>query len=95
MPAMPKSRKKPIRTVQECRADKWVANLPSAIRYHQQRGISIHNLPEGCNYDDHTDYVRQVQHQENLVNIKSLDERIQGLQGLTSSHHVGLRMAFE
>ena len=93
MPAMPKSRKKPIRTVQQCQADKWVADLPSTISYCQQMGISIHNLPEGHNYDNHTDYVRQLLCQENVVNIRSLDEWIQGLQGLTNNHHVSLRTA--
>ena len=30
-----KSKKKPIRTVQECRRDKWVSDSPLAIRYRQ------------------------------------------------------------
>ena len=94
-PTTPKSKKKPapVRTVQECRADKWVADLDSAISYRQRMNISIHNLPEGCNHADHTDYVRQLLRQGNVVNIKSLDEWIKDLQGLTSTHHVGLRTA--
>ena len=91
-----KSKKKPIRTVQECRRDKWASDSPLAIGYRQRRAISIHRLPEGRNYDDHTDYIRQLMHQESLgVNIKSLDDRIQELEGLTSSHHVGLLAALK
>ena len=91
-----KSKRKPIRTVQECRRDKWASDSPLVIRYHQRRAISMHHLPEGRNYDDHTDYIHQLMHQETLgVNIKSLDDRIQELKGLTSSHHVGLLAALK
>ena len=91
-----KSKKKPIQTVQECRRDKWVSDSPLAIRYRQHQAISIHHLPEGCNYDDHTDYIRQLMRQESLgINIKSLDDRIQELEGLTSSQHVGLLAALK
>ena len=91
-----KSKKKPIWTVQECRKDKWASDSPLAIGYHQCRAISIHNLPEGCNFDDHTDYIRQLMRHESLgVNIKSLDDRIQELEGLTSTHHVGLLAALK
>ena len=91
-----KSKKKPIQTVQECRRDKWASDSPLAIRYRQRQAISIHHLPKGRNYDDHTDYIRQLKCQESLgINIKSLDDRIQELEGLTSSHHVGLLEALK
>ena len=91
-----KSKKKPIWTVQECRRDKWASDLPLVIGYCQCRAISIHNLPEGRNFDDHTDYIRQLIRHESLgVNIKSLDDRIQKLEGLTSAHHVGLLAALK
>ena len=57
---MPKSKKKPICTVQECQKDKWVLDLPEIISYRQRIGIFTQNLPEGCNFDDHTDYIRQL-----------------------------------
>ena len=57
---MPKSRRKPIRMAKECRQDKWASDSPLAISYRQRRGIFIHTLPEGCNFDDHTDYIRQL-----------------------------------
>ena len=93
---MPKSRRKPIRTAKECRQDKWASDSPLAISYRQHRGIFIHTLPEGRNLDDHTDYIRQLMRHKTLgVNIKRLDDRIQELQGLTSSHHVGLLAALK
>ena len=57
---MPKSKKKPICTVQECQKDKWVSDLPEIISYRQRMGIFTQNLPEGRNFDDHTDYIRQL-----------------------------------
>ena len=57
---MPKSRRKPIRTAKECRQDKWASDSPLAISYRQHRGIFIHTLPEGRNFDDHTDYIWQL-----------------------------------
>ena len=85
----PKSKKK-IRSVQECRKDKWASDLPEIISYHQRVGIFTQNLPEGHNYTDHTDYIRQLMcHKTIGVNIMQLDDWIAELQGLTSSHHVG------
>ena len=90
------SKKKPIRSLQECRWDKWASTTPLAIRYRQRRAISVHQLSEGCNYDDHTDYIRQLMCQESLgVNIKSLDDRIKELKGLMSAHHKGLCTALK
>ena len=67
----PKSRRKPIWTAKECRQDKWVSDSPLAISYCQRRGIFIHTLPEGRNFDDHTDYIRQLMRHKTLgVNIK-------------------------
>ena len=59
MPVTPKSKKKlaPVRSVAECRVDKWANDLETTIRYCQQMNISVHHLPEGRNYSDHTDYV--------------------------------------
>ena len=95
-PTTPKSKKKPIRMLQECRRDKWASDSPLAISYRQRQAIFIHNLPEGHNYDDHTDFIRQLIRHETLgVNIKHLDDRIQELQGLMSSHHVGLLVALK
>ena len=92
----PKSRRKPIRMAKECQQDKWASDSPLAISYRQCRGIFIHTLPEGRNFDDHTDYIRQLMRHKTLgVNIKRLDDRIQELQGLTSSHHVGLLVALK
>ena len=85
----PKSKKK-IRSVQECHKDKWASDLPEIISYRQRVGIFTQNLPEGRNYTDHTDYIRQLMHHKTIsVNIMQLDDRIAELQGLTSSHHVG------
>ena len=93
---MPKSRRKPIRTAKECQQDKWASDSPLVISYRQHRGIFIHTLPEGHNFDDHTDYIRQLMRHKTLgINIKRLDHRIQELQGLTSSHHVGLLAALK
>ena len=95
-PTMPKSRKKPIRTITECQKDKWASDSPLAISYRQHWGIFVHTLPEGCNYGNHTDYIWQLMRHKTLgVNIKQLDDRIQELQGLTSSHHVGLLAALK
>ena len=67
----PKSRRKPIRTAKECQQDKWASDSPLAISYHQHRSIFIHTLLEGCNFDDHTDYIRQLMRHKTLgVNIK-------------------------
>ena len=91
MPMTPKSRKKPIQTVKECRKAKWVSDSPLAISYCQCMAIFVHNLPEGRNCNDHTDYIWQVMRHDKLrVNIKLLDDRIKELQGLTSAHHMGL-----
>ena len=92
----PKSRRKPFWMAKECRQDKWASDSPLAISYRQCRGIFIHTLPEGHNFNDHTDYIRQLMRHKTLsVNIKRLDDRIQELQGLTSSHHVGLLAALK
>ena len=94
--ATPKSKKKPIRSIQECQRDKWVSDLPEIISYCQRMGIFTQNLPEGHNYDDHTDYIRQLMRHKTLgVNIKHLDDRIVELQGLTSNHHVGLLVSLK
>ena len=67
----PKSRRKPIGTAKECRQDKWASDSPLAISYRQRRGIFIHTLPEGRNFDDHTDYIRQLMRHKTLgINIK-------------------------
>ena len=67
----PKSRRKPIQTAKECRQDKWASDSPLAISYHQCRGIFIHTLLEGHNFDDHTDYIRQLMRHKTLgINIK-------------------------
>ena len=93
----PKSKKKmKVWTEKECQKDKWVNNTPLMIRYHQWQGISIHNLPKGCNYANHTDYIRQLMRHESLsVNIKRLDDRITELKGLSSSHNVKLLAALK
>ena len=87
--ATPKSKKK-IRAVQECRKDKWASDLPEIISYCQRVGIFTQNLPEGHNYTDHTDYIRQLMcHKTIGLNIMQLDDQIAEFQGLTSSHHIG------
>ena len=89
----PTKSKKPARTVEQCRANKWAHDLASVVSFHQWMNISMHNLAQGRNNNDYTDYMHQLMRQENKVNIKSLDDRIQELQGLTSSHHTALRKA--
>ena len=92
----PKSRRKPIQMAKECRQDKWASDSPLAISYRQCRGIFIHTLPEGRNFNNHTDYIQQLmQHKTLSINIKRLDDRIQELQDLTSSHHIGLLAALK
>ena len=67
----PKSRRKPIQMAKECRQDKWTSDSPLAISYRQHRGIFIHTLPEGHNFDDHTDYIQQLMLHKTLgINIK-------------------------
>ena len=50
--------------VEKCqcrRADKWVSNLPSMQSYWQRKGI-IPDNPPPHDYKDHSDYIRQVLH---------------------------------
>ena len=91
-PPTPKSKKK-IRSRAECRANKWADDFESVICYRQRMDISVHSLAEGRNFADHTDYVCQLMHQPRTVNIKSLDERIDSLRGLTSPYHTKLLAA--
>ena len=73
-----------------------MSDLPEIISYRQRMGIFTQNLPEGRNYDDHTNYIWQLMRHKTLgVNIKHLDDRIAELQGLTSNHHVGLLVALK
>ena len=90
-PEMPKSKKKPVkvRTKKECRTDKWANDTPLVISYCQCVNISIHNLAEGHNHNDHINFLRQLmRHAKLSVNIKCLDDRIKELEGLSSPHNV-------
>ena len=81
-PETPKSKKKlvKIHTEKECHTDKWASNSPLVIGYRQCVNISVHNLAEGRNHTDHTDFIRQLMRHATLgINIKYLDDRIKEL----------------
>ena len=91
MPKASKSKKKTVRTLSECRGDKWSLDYPRVVSYRQRMGISVHTLPEGRNFDDHTDYIRQLLRDPDYgLNIQSLDDRIEGLEGWSSKYHQAL-----
>ena len=64
--------------------------------YRQRVNISIHTLAEGRHYDNHTNYIRQLMAEPAYgLNVMSIEDRIEDLEGFTSEYHKALLAALK
>ena len=96
VPKVSRPKKKTFRTIPQCHQDKWASDYDRVVEYRQCVGISVHTLAEGCHYNNHTDYIRQLMRElAHGLNARSLEDRIEELKGLSSDYHKALRASLK